>query len=231
MRHVNGAIIAKKWKQMNTNIISVGIVDDHTMFREGLVNLLKEYDHIRVLFEARNGLDMQKKLANSDIPDIIVMDISMPVMDGHGAIAWLKEQFPQVRVLALSMYEDDKSIIKMLRKGAAGYILKECHTAELVQAFACIMEKGYYINELVSGRLLRSVINTGESQDEFFTDRELEFMRLCCSELTYKEIADKMNVSPRTIDGYRDTLFEKLQIKSRTGLVLYAIKNSIVDIE
>jgi DNA-binding NarL/FixJ family response regulator len=216
---------------MNTSTITIAIVDDHNLLREGLVNTLKGYDQIKILFDARNGLDMQKKLANNDMPDIIVMDISMPLMDGHSAIAWLREHYPLIKVLALTMHEDDNNIIKMLRKGAAGYVLKDCSTSELVRSFTLIMEKGYYINELVSGRLMRSVMNTGESQDVFFSDRELEFMQLCCSELTYKQIADRMNVSPRTIDGYRDSLFDKLEIKSRTGLVLYTIKNELVDIE
>lgn len=123
------------------------------------------------------------------------------------------------------MYEDDKNIIGMLKRGADGYILKECNAAELVRAITTTIETGYYINELVTGRLIRTIKDGAKSKTDVLSGREKEFLVLCCSELTYKEIADKMFVSHRTIDGYRDSLFEKLNIKSRTGLVLFAIKN------
>jgi DNA-binding NarL/FixJ family response regulator len=136
-------------------------------------------------------------------------------------------------VLALSMYEDDVNIIKMLRKGAGGYVLKECNADELVRAIQSITDTSYYINELVTGKLIRSVQNENEKEGTvparpILSAREVEFLKLCCSECTYKEIADQMNISPRTVDGYREALFEKLELKSRTGLVLYCIKNNIV---
>lgn len=220
---------------MKTRNITVSIVDDHTLFRDGLSNLLSEFDHISIGFEAKNGYDMQEKLRMHGAPEVMLMDINMPVMDGYAATAWLKENHPGVHVLALSMYEDDVSIIKMLRKGAGGYILKECNADELVRAIQSIIDTDYYINELVTGKLIRSVREEGSEETGVvvrpaFSAREMEFLQLCCSELTYKEIADRMIISPRTVDGYREALFEKLEIKSRIGLVLYAIKNKIVSV-
>jgi DNA-binding NarL/FixJ family response regulator len=215
--------------------INIAIVDDHTLFRDGLANLLSEFDHISILFNARNGQDMQEQLRRHGVPDVILMDINMPVMDGNEATAWLKQHHPPIYVLALSMYEDDINIIKMLRKGATGYILKECNANELVRAIQSVMDTGYYINELVSGKLIRSMQDEDKpdapkDKGSQFTTREKEFLKLCCSELTYKEIADQMHLSPRTVDGYREDIFERLQIRSRTGIVLYAIKHKMVEL-
>jgi DNA-binding NarL/FixJ family response regulator len=168
---------------------------------------------------------MQYALAKHQLPNVVLMDINMPVMDGYDATTWLKKNYPQLKVLALSMFEDDKAVIKMIKCGASGYVLKESKPGELLDAIKTIHTKGVYINELVSGKLIRSVADDDEGPD--FTRKELEFLRLCCSELTYKEIADKMFVSPRTVDNYREALFLKLNLKSRTGLVLYAIQNQI----
>jgi DNA-binding NarL/FixJ family response regulator len=222
---------------MATEKILIAIVDDHTLFRNGVAGLMSEFDELEVIFEAENGQQMQNALAKHALPDVVLMDINMPVMDGYDATAWLKKNYPQVKVLALSMFEDDKAVIKMIRNGASGYVLKESKPAELLEAIKTIYAKGVYINELVSGKLIRSLTAEEDSLD--FSKKELEFLRLCCSELTYKEIADKMFVSPRTIDNYRvfvsprtidnyrEALFLKLNLKSRTGLVLYAIQNQI----
>jgi len=123
------------------------------------------------------------------------------------------------------MFEDDNAVIRMIKSGAGGYILKESKPRELLEAIKTIFSKGVFINEMVSGKLLRSVSNLEEKPG--LTKKELEFLKLCCSELTYKEIADQLFVSPRTVDNYRESLFQKLELKSRTGLVLYAIQNEI----
>lgn len=215
---------------MVNNSINIAIADDHTLFRQGLSNLLSDHPGFYVLFEASNGQDIQAKIRQYGIPDIILMDINMPLMNGHEATQLLKAMYPLVHVLALSMYEDEQNIIKILRKGASGYVLKECHSKELIRAIQSVVDTGYYINELVSGKLLHSI---KENQNEgivqtLLTPKEQIFLKYCCTEFTYKEIAEKMKVSPRTIDGYREQLFEKLQLKSRTGLVLYAIKTGLV---
>jgi len=210
---------------MATDKILIAIVDDHTLFRNGVAGLMSEFDELQVVFEAENGQQMQYALAKHALPDVMLMDINMPVMDGYETTAWLKKNYPQVKVLALSMFEDDKAVIKMIKNGASGYVLKESKPGELLDAIKTIHTKGVYINDMVSGKLIRSVADGDDGPD--FTKKELEFLHLCCSELTYKEIADKMFVSPRTVDNYREALFLKLNLKSRTGLVLYAIQNQI----
>jgi DNA-binding NarL/FixJ family response regulator len=210
---------------METEKINIAIVDDHSLFRNGVAALMGEFDELQVIFEAENGEQMKGMIARYPLPDVMLMDINMPVMDGYIATKWVKQKYPQVRVLALSMFEDDKAVIQMIRAGAGGYVLKESKPRELLEAIKTIHAKGVYINDLVSGKLIRSV--TGLEIETELSKKELEFLKLCCSELTYKEIADKMFVSPRTVDNYRESLFQKLNLKSRSGLVLYAIQYEI----
>jgi len=216
-------------KKMENNKIHIAIVDDHTLFRNGVAALMAEFEELEVVFEAENGQQLQQALAKHAKPDVILMDINMPVMDGYASAKWLKQNYPTIRVLALSMFEDDKAVIQMIKCGAGGYVLKESRPRELLEAIKAIHEKGVYINEMVSGKLLRSVADKEDLPD--ISKKELEFLKLCCSELTYKEIADQMFVSPRTVDNYREALFLKLNLKSRSGLVLYAIQNGIFKFE
>ncbi|MFD2284759.1 response regulator [Pedobacter petrophilus] len=213
---------------MSAQSISIAIVDDHTLFRSGLASLLDEFDEIEIVFEGNNGLDLQHKIKNHPDVQLILMDISMPIMDGFAATKWTKENYPDVKILALSMLEDEKAIIGMLKAGAGGYMLKESTPNDLLTAIKAIIDKGFYVNDLVSGRLLVA-LKDGDTKP-VFSARELTFLQHCSSELTYREIADLMNVSPRTVDNYRESLFAKLNIKSRTGLVVYAIKNKLITI-
>jgi len=212
----------------------LSLVDDHTLLRNGLAQLAQSLGHT-VLFEADNGLELQKQLAKKNLPDIVLMDINMPEMDGYETARWLKENHPGVKVLALSMYDNESAIIRMLKCGAKGYILKDSEPAELKAAIEDVMTKGYYYSDLVSGKLIHAINKIEDNGSEVNTlvnlnDRETEFLKYACTEMTYKEIADKMFVSPRTIDGYRDGLFEKLHVKTRVGLVMYAIKTGIVSV-
>ncbi|MDR6941119.1 response regulator transcription factor [Mucilaginibacter pocheonensis] len=214
-------------------IIPIAIVDDHTLFRNGVASLLSELNEIEVMFDAANGEEMINKLAPDALPEVILMDITMPVMNGYESTQWLKKNYPQIKVLALSMFEEDAPIIGMIKSGASGYLLKESKTADLVIAIQTVVNHGFYLNNLVSGKLIRSVQDDQlETKREInqLSDRELKFLELCCSELTYKEIAGVMNLSPHTIDNYRETLFQKLELKSRTGLVLFAIKNKLIKV-
>lgn len=214
---------------------SISLVDDHVLLRNGLANLLRdlEYD---VLYEASNGKEFIEKVSTIAVPDVVLMDINMPVMDGYETTLWLKTNYPDTKVLALSMYDDENAIIRMLKNGAKGYILKDCEPQELKGAINSVLSKGFYYSEMVTGRLINSINQfdnkEGSSVKEILglNKKEIEFLKLSCTELTYKEIAEKMFVSPRTIDGYRDGLFEKLNIRSRVGLVLFAIKNGIVSV-
>ena len=215
-----------------TEKISIVIVDDHTLFRSGVSTLISEFEEIDVVFVASNGRELQHQLSPDNLPDIILMDITMPVMDGYETTKWVTTQYPQIRVLALSMFDDEKSIINMLKAGACGYLLKESSPSDLFEAIKITKEKGLFINENVSGRMLVSLRQNSQASSANVqpTQKEMEFLQYCSTELTYKEIADKMNVSPRTVDNYRESLFSKLNIKSRTGLVVYAIKNSLISI-
>ena len=211
----------------------VVLVDDHVLLRNGLSNLIASFQNCEVLFEANNGKDFIKKLDSSNPPDMVLMDINMPDMDGYETTLWLKNNHPAVKVLALSMYDNENSIIRMFKAGARGYILKDCDPAELEAAINSVASKGYYYTEMVTGRLIHSINAMAEEESSVknliqLNEREIAFLKLACTELTYKEIADRMVLSPRTIDGYRDALFDKLNVKTRVGLVLYAIKNGIV---
>ena len=206
--------------------IAIAIVDDHTLFRSGLASLIAEFEEINVVFDATNGIDFQEKIKEMRDVQVILMDINMPIMDGYDTTKWIKANYPEIHILALSMFEDEKAIIGMLKAGAGGYLLKESKPSELLIAIKTIVEKGFYINDLVSGRLLVSL-----KQDQLkptFSEKELIFLQFCSTELTYKEIAAEMNISPRTVDNYRESLFAKLNIKSRTGLVVYGIRNNLI---
>jgi DNA-binding NarL/FixJ family response regulator len=213
----------------NKTSIAIAIVDDHTLFRQGLNSLLSEYSEINIVFEAANGAEMKEKIVLHLIPDVVLMDINMPVVDGYQATQWLKQHYPGVKILALSTFEDDKPIINMLKSGAGGYLLKESRITEVVKAITVIHEQGYFLNELISAKMLRNIQEerTPQNSSTRLSDNEITFLRLSCSEMTYKEIAHEMKLSPHTIDNYRQELFEKLDIRSRTGLVLYAIKHEI----
>jgi two-component system, NarL family, invasion response regulator UvrY len=214
------------------NKIKVVLADDHVLLRNGLAGLVNSFDNYEVIFEADNGLDFQKKLSKDKMPDLVLMDINMPEMDGYATAQWLKQNYPLVKVMALSMYDNENAIIRMFKAGAKGYILKDSDPAELKAALDSIIKKGYYYSELVTGKLIHSINKLDEDVDMKnlvqLNDREIEFLKLACTEMTYKEIADKLFLSPRTIDGYRDALFEKLNIKTRVGLAMYAIKNGFV---
>lgn len=213
---------------------NIALVDDHVLLRNGLAGLVKSLGH-EVLFEADNGKDLIEKLKSNSMPDIILLDINMPEMDGYETVRWLKKNQPAIKVLALSMYDNETAIIRMLKYGAKGYILKDSDPIQLKNAIDDLVKKGFYYSELVSGKLISAINKMDPDGDDsenlnYLSEREKDFLRHSCSELTYKEIADKMFVSPRTIDGYRDALFEKLNVKTRVGLVIYAIKNGLVDL-
>jgi len=213
---------------------NIALADDHILLRNGLASLIKNFGH-EVAFEANNGDDVIKHIQEGKNPDLILMDINMPVKDGYETSAWLKKNYPDIKVLALSMLDDENAIIRMIKNGARGYLLKESEPSELRDAINAVLQKGFYYSEMVTGRLVHSIsgtdVESNNSQQVMqLTEREIEFLKLACTEMTYKEIAAEMHLSPRTIDGYRDALFLKLDLKTRTGLVIYSIKNGIVKI-
>lgn len=212
---------------------TIALADDHVLLRNGLASLLQDLDY-EVVFEADNGKQFIEKLKTHPHPQITLMDINMPEMDGYDTTFYLKQNYPDIKVLALSMYDDENAIIRMLKSGAKGYILKDSDPTELKAAIYAVANKGFYHSELVTGTLIHTINHLDDPEHSSakevlgLNDRELELLKYICTEMTFKEIAEKMKLSPRTIDGYRDALLEKLQCKSRIGLVLFAIKNGIV---
>jgi len=161
-----------------------------------------------------------------------LLDVNMPGMNGYETAEWLYKHYPQVKVLALSMLSDDHAIIRMLKSGAKGYIMKSADPDELLLALNSVMEKNFYLSEYISGKIIGGLNRNMDVPDDPvpLTEKEKEFLRLICSDLSYKEIAEKMFVSQRRVEDHRDALFEKLKLRSRVGLVLYAIKNGIFEI-
>jgi DNA-binding NarL/FixJ family response regulator len=211
----------------------ISIVDDHTMFRKGLSSLINLFPGYRVLFDAGNGQDFIRQLQPRHLPDILLLDIVMPEMDGYSTANWVRINYPEIKVLALSTMDAETSIIKMIRNGAKGYVLKDAEPAELKMAFDNVLSIGYYYNDLISRKIIQSVNLLTEDNNAIgifakLNEKELSFIKLACSEKTYTEIAREMFLSERTIDGYRDALFKKLNLTTRVGLVMYAIKNGLV---
>jgi DNA-binding NarL/FixJ family response regulator len=197
-----------------------------------LAKLIDSFDDYAVYFEAENGEELKKIINKKVIPEIVLLDVNMPGMNGYETAEWLYKHYPQVKVLALSMLSDDHAIIRMLKSGAKGYIMKSADPDELLLALNSVMEKNFYLSEYISGKIIGGLNrNMDVPEDPLpLTEKEKEFLRLVCSDLSYKEIAEKMFVSQRRVDDHRDALFEKLKLRSRVGLVLYAIKNGIFEI-
>ncbi|HVY75429.1 MAG TPA: response regulator transcription factor [Puia sp.] len=211
--------------------IQVAIADDHILLRKALGNLINSFSEYRVLFDADNGRELKNKIGQHLVPDLVLLDVNMPEMDGFETAGWLNKNYPKIKVLALSMFSDEKTIIRMLRQGAKGYILKNIDPEELKNALDSVMTKNFYLSDYISGKIISGLHKDVDRLDEPqpLTQREKDFLRLICTEITYKDIAAKMYVSPRTVDEYRNNLFEKLKVKSRVGLVLYAIRNGLAD--
>ncbi|OQP50752.1 DNA-binding response regulator [Niastella yeongjuensis] len=214
---------------------SVAVVNDHILLRNGLANLIRGLETYAILFEANNGKDFIKQLQPRYLQEVVVQDITMPERDGYETALWLKRNYPGIKILALSQYDNEHSIIRMMRNGSKGYILKDIDPLQFRRVLDSLLRKGFFYSELITGKLIHAVSQLDESDEALksivsLNAREIDFLKFVCSEMTYKEIAEKMFLSARTIDGYRDALFEKLNVKSRVGLVLFAIKNNIVHV-
>lgn len=219
------------------NKYKIAIVDDHNLFRKGLIKLISlgDTDNIySVIFEAEDGIDLKEKLNKNFQPDVILMDIDMPDMDGYETVSWLQKNYPDINILVVSMFESEEAIIKMLRLGVKGYLSKDIEVEDMHAALQAIVNKGFYYSEFVSSVMAQNLQNDSDgnvnnTKLQFnISANELEFIKLACTELTYTQIADNMNLSPKTIDGYREALFRKLKVKSRVSLAMYAVKNNIV---
>ncbi len=211
--------------------INIGLVDDHQLFLKSLSLMLQSFKNYEVIIEAENGKDLQQKINSSHKkPDMILLDVNMPIMNGIETATWPQQQYPTIKKIALSMNDDDKTIIGMIKAGCCGYLLKDTHPTEFEKALTEIYTKGYYNADSINVNY-RRLLQTEQNHVELnLTEKEKIFITLSCSELTYKQIASQMNVSERTVDGYRESIFEKMKVQSRIGMVLEAIKKGLVPI-
>lgn len=206
--------------------IKIGIIDDHQLFLKSMVMMLESFQNFIVVLEAVNGLEMQSKIQETNLPEIILIDVNMPVMDGIATAKWLHDRFPDIKLVALSQNDSDKAVIAMIKAGCCAYLLKDTHPDELNKALNEIESTGFY-NADKSYFHYRRLLQT-EKEEPNITEKEKIFLNYACSDMTYKQIAYEMKMSERTIDGYRERLFEKLNVQSRVGLALEAIRRELV---
>lgn len=215
--------------------IKIALVDDHTLFRRALAGLVSSDKRFEVIFEAESGLDLFECLKKNAEPDVVLLDISMPHQDGFTIASKLRKEYPVVKIIAVTVDDNEGSIIKMIKLGARGYVLKDANPEELFTALYDVYHKGYYYSEYVS-KTMANTINYHTQWDketnviDQLSKREIAFLEHICNDISNKEIAELMNMSVRTIDGYRDSLLLKVNVRTRVGLVIFAIKNNIIKI-
>lgn len=213
------------------NKVTIAIADDHQLFLKSLSILIDSLGHFDIVADGLNGKDLLQKLDKlSQAPDLALIDVTMPVMDGAETAQRLTAMYPLTKVVALSMKDDDNTIIKMLKAGCCAYLLKDIHPNELERALIEIHQRGYYNADALNLRYRRLLVRSENDKPFNLTEKEKKFLQLSCSDYTYKQIAQQMNVSERTVDGYREALFEKLNVQSRTGMALEAIRRNLVNL-
>lgn len=214
-------------------IIKVAIADDHKIFRKGVILSLRLFSNIKFVLEAENGDELLKGLPEAQ-PDVVLMDLRMPGKDGIEATKTISKQFSHIKVLVLSMYEDERFVYHMMENGANGYLLKSAEPNEIKRAIMEVYEKGYYLNNFVNRILLkkshaRQKIIPSLNSEITLSDKEKDVLRFICMEFTAAEIAQKMEISPRTVEAIKDRLMERFGSKNTAGLVFFAVKNNLID--
>jgi len=215
------------------DIIKVAIADDHKIFRKGVILSLKPYHNIHFVLEAENGEELIKGVENAK-PDIILMDLKMPVKDGIETTKYLNKHFPAIRILILTMYEDERFVGHLMDSGANGYLLKSTDPEEIKQGIMDVMRTGFYLNNFVNRVLIKKnyskqKFNPNLNSEVVISDREKEVLSLVCLEYTAQEIAQKMDISARTVEAIKDRLMERFGVKNSVGLVFFAMKNSLIE--
>ncbi len=210
------------------------LADDHTLLRDALSNLINNFDEFAVVASAGNGDEVVKSIKNGCNPDIVLMDLNMPVMDGYATAKWLQQQHPKIKVVILTMYDSEIALIRLLQVGVNGFLKKDIHPAELRKALLTVAAGEYYYSNQTTGKIAslfrKSPDKPSSLEKALLTDMEIDFLKLASTDMTYKEIAQTMKLTPRHIDACRDNLFDKLEVKSRVGLAIYAVKNGIITI-
>lgn len=214
------------------NGICVAITDDQRIFVKSMGILINTFDNFSVSFDCLNGEELLLKLSACDkLPDILLVDINMPVMDGVEATRRITERYPSIKTVALSIRDDDTTIIAMLKAGCCAYLLKDIHPEELEKALNEIQETGFYNADIANVNYRRLILKAQNIKKLLLSEKEMVFLKLSCSDLTYKQIAAQMFLAERTIDGYRESVFEKLNVQSRVGMAMEAIRRGLVNIQ
>ena len=215
------------------DLVKVAIADDHKIFRKGVILSLRQFNNIKFVQEAENGQELINGLAETN-PDVNLMDLKMPVKDGIESTKYINKHFPSIRIIILTMYEDERFVGHLMDSGANGYLLKSTDPAEIKKAISDVMRTGFYLNNFVN----RILIKKNYSKQKFnptlnieivISDREKEVLTLVCMEYTAQEIAQKMEISARTVEAIKDRLMERFGVKNSVGLVFYSLKNSLID--
>ena len=214
-------------------IIKVAIADDHKIFRKGVILSLRTYTNIKFTLEAENGDELLKNIPGNE-PDVILMDLRMPGKDGIETTKIISKQYPQIKIVILTMYDDEKFVYHMMENGANGYLLKNAEPQEIRRAIMDVYEKGYYLNNFVNRILLkrshaRQKVVPSLNSEITLNDKERDVLRFICMEFTAQEIAQKMEISARTVEAIKDRLMERFGTRNTAGLVFFAVKNNLVD--
>ena len=213
-------------------MIKIALADDHILLRTALGSLIDGFDNCKVIQQASDGSELIRQIEQGCRPDVVILDLNMPEKDGYETAVWLKENYPDTHVMMLTMYDSETVLIRLLQIGVKGFLKKDIHPSELKYAINSVVNSGYYYSQTTSGKLA-NLFRLGSNksstlQKNMLSDQEIYFLQLASSELTYKEIAHQMGLNPRAVDSVRDHLFEKLDVRSRVGLAMYAIKHGLV---
>lgn len=213
--------------------LKIMLADDHIILRDALASLINKFEGFTVTYLASNGLEVINAIEGGNRPDFIILDLNMPQMDGYKTTRWISQHHPDIKILILTMYDSEIALIRLLQDGVRGFLKKDIHPNELKNAILSVEEEGYYYNGNTTNKLASLFRKGKQSQSRLekamLTETEIHFLHLASSDKTYKEIAMEMNLSTRVVDNYREGLFAKLDVKSRVGLAIYAIKNGIVN--
>jgi len=216
------------------SLIKVALADDHILLRNALASLVDRFENCKVVMQVSNGKELAVEISKSNLPDVVLLDLNMPGMDGFETATWLRDNYSSVNVLMLTMYDSELTLIRLLQAGVKGFLKKDIHPNELQYAIHSVMENGYYYSHNATGKLLNLFRSRSEASatlnKTMLTETDIRFLQLSCSEMTYKEIAQEMKLNPRGVDNLRDNLFTKLDVKSRVGLAMYAIRHGLVTI-
>jgi len=212
--------------------IKIAIADDYTIYRDGLKIGLIQDENLEVMLEAGDGEDLIKGI-ETNMPDVIIMDLKMPVMDGMEATKHIKKKYPDMKILVVTMYDDEKFVIHLMKIGANGYLLKNAEAEEIRKAIYSVHETGYYFNNIVSNALLKKLVIKGNIKPSFkegveLTEREQDVLKLICAEKTANEMGQQLFLSPRSVEGIRQRLIDKVGVRNTAGLVMFAVKNGII---